>query len=134
MVGGELLVKSNIFTLFSVIILVGCAQLLLWMGCKTVFSEQVGRSSKLQLFTKLALFCAVLSCLKLVGFLIISNATLHDYYQSVVEAALEYSTITMAFLLLLSPPHKVSLHELGRNIWSNLAHHGSHTRTHHKGG
>lgn len=132
-VGGELLVKSNWFSDVSVIILAGCAQLLLYMGCKTVFKEQVGRSSRLQLFTKLALFCAVLSCSKLVGFLIISNATVHDGYQWILELALEAATITMAFLLLLSPPHKVSLHELGRNIWNSFIHNGSHSHTGHTG-
>ena len=133
-VGGEVLAQSEIFTTVSTIILVGCAQLLLYLGLQALWRPQIRRSERLTLFKDLALLCAVMSLSKLMGFVLIANAEMHNVFQQCVEAVLAGSTITMAFTLLLSPTEKVPLHELGRDYWNSFVRYGaSHHHNHNHG-
>lgn len=133
-VGGEMLVKSEAFSIVSTIILTGCAQLLLYIGLTTFWRASIKKSERLQLFTFLTLFCAVLSASKLLGFMAIGDPVVHNGFQLILEYLLEFSTITMAFLLLLSPTEKVPLHELGRNYLHGLFESSNHTHHHHNNG
>lgn len=130
-IGGEILAGSAVFSTFSTIILVGCAQLLLFMWCKHYQADHM--SKNLQRFTILAFACAVLSTTKLAGYMLITDIAMHNSFQGVVEGFLALFTIMQAFLLLFTPTRTVALHEFkhGRNnrrTFANFSHH------HHVGG
>lgn len=133
-VGGELLAISEWFSIPSTIVLAGCAQLSLYVALTTFWQRAIKKSKRLQLFTNLTLVCAVLSVSKLLGFIAISDAVVHDGFQEYLESFLAGSTITMAFLLLLSPTDKVPLHELGRNYLHSFFDASRHTHHRHHGG